>query len=315
MRFVGNMKVTTEVEQMTIIPPCEGYYTDISIQIQNIADAVNQPYNWIYFGSSRLDADIMDLLDVVGVTIVPDYKPSNGIYQTYGGAASTVMKWKHFGKKRVYVGKDDKLSFMHYDNHANPDSMILIQGKFIPRVGCIYKRLVNVGVSAVGDDWISANRYKFPLDLAKCQIEVTAHALWVDTNANWELFFKLNDKGEDQFVDTIADGAGDIQDTDFIEQDNLSGHGLVGKLPVKIDSVDITSQHRMVLNIGSVKRGDFISWDSRLVSGVAGANTITLAFTIIGIIPKKTWSEEALFIDSRFLTKINPDGTLDTESI
>ncbi len=309
MRFVGVLIGGEAVEKFTVIPPCAGYYTDISIQIQYYAYDVDKPKNFIYFGTSKLDTSFTALLKQSTVTVLPDYKPSNGIFQPVR-AKSTHLLVAHRGKERIYVSEGEKLTFMHVDYYAaaSPDSVILIQGSFIPNEGAIFKQLIELGAVSISDDWISVNRYKFPLGLQNSQIKATMYGSLAAAPVGVELYFRKNKSREDQFVDTVADAAGDILDTDFIDQDNISGSGIIGSLSMEMNALQPENKETEVITFGNAWRGDFLSWDMKLVSGAIGASVYKLSLIVAGIVPKQTWTEEGMFIVNEFVQYIDREG-------
>lgn len=332
MRFVIVMQLLTEaLEKITIVPPCRGYYTNISIQnsstIGSVETAVSETekMDHLFLGVNVSEFVIADIADVVteGQGTGPFVPRVRGdidhdydhIYQKFiypgfneAGASQTFsMQHKHFGKKRLRIKNDsDLLTLLYKSDVGTVDGYLLIQGNFIPTKGAIFKQIAEIGGLLIAGDWDSANRFLFTTDLSRVQIKVTVNLTFSSAEYAAITYFRIRRHGDVEFTDTVATPRGDILDDDFVDQDNISAHGIIGQLSF-ITSSDATSRmFDVVLNVGNVKEGDYLSWDTKLVSGTeGGGNQATI--TVAGMIPFQGWCEEADFIQHADWYDINRD--------
>ncbi len=116
--------------------------------------------------------------------------------------------------------------------------------------------------------------------------------------------FKKGRSGHVEFTDTVADGMGDVLDTDYIEQGSRSGHGDLGVMDVSTEQTEAERTYSAVFNLGDVEDGDFISWDGAVVSGNTNG-VFTLRAELAGQIAKRTYSKEADFLESKLHCNLN----------
>ncbi len=320
MMFKGDIKE----EKATIIPPCEGYYKNISIQMLfQDADTNNFP-NFVYLGTMTDDSIATAMADAVGETsVTPDLSPNGLLFkiipvETEAGAVRKQYHY-HAGSKRIYIGKDMTLKFQCIDQSTTPTYYILIQADFIPKKGAVYKKRYDlydeIPIAEAVD--FETQMFRMPMDLASTQIMVSIIANYATAPYVGEVVFRKLRSGDDEFDDTFTDALGDVLDGDYVDEMNVSFHGVVGTLRFETRSDATPLTFDTVLSLGNVNEGDTILWDiNQLGETDTMSGIFQMYFTLIGRVPRQGWSEQGDWITTEESVNLNlPEyrGVMDIE--
>ncbi len=323
MKFVAVLQLTDALEKITIVPPCRGYYTNLSIQNSSVivgggTSSETEKMDHMFLGVNVSEHVFSDIADVVGEGEgTAPYQPrihgdidhdGDHIYQKFVYPGSFIMQHKHWGKKRLRIRNDtDLLSLFYKSDDATPGGYILLQGNFIPDRGAMFKQSVHTGGFNTGDNWDSVDRFLITTRLAKAQLKVSLFVTYSSTAYQAVTYFRLRRHGDVEFADTVATPAGDVFDDDFIQRDNISAHGIIGQLEFQTVADQIGKKFETILNLGNVDDGDQIAWDTKLVSGTEAGGSEAI-FTLAGVVPTQEWCEEAEFFDWPQCYDINKDS-------
>lgn len=210
---------------------------------------------------------------------------------------------------------------MARDPSASPSSCLLLQGNFIPAYGSTLVQKFEVPTITLTDDFVTQagtpgqndNIYRFQHDMKNCMVKVTLWATWATPDFLGKIWFRKQKKGQDWFTDTIADGRGDILDTDYVDQKYISTHGFIGSMEFKTTSsnnVATTQIFNTVLNVGNVRAGDYLQWDVEDVNAAGSmAGTYQMQFEVAGMIGKTYYCQEGDFLVSPHVVNLNLQDT------
>lgn len=318
MRFVGVLAWSAHgTEKMTIVPPCEGYYTNISMQVY-VPGWDDEDEAFQFYLGTELNEDIFDQMADAGGDrqITGDFTSSRGIYLKFpmviDPAGDRFYYYKHWGNKKLFVNRGEVLHLMAKDPVATgtPYPQLLVQGYFVPKYGATLHQKFEGSLSEsddfgnqAGDASQNTNLYRFQNDLSNVQVKATITTTWATNNYEGIAYFKLQKRNQDWFEDTIADGRGDILDTDYIDQKYASLHSILGSIPFHTDATGPagTESARVltftqVINVGRVKEGDFLTWDIEDIGADTTMNgTYVINLEIAGVISKKQYCKEGDF--------------------
>ncbi len=320
MLFKGDVKE----EKATIIPPCEGYYKNISIQMLFRDLDTNVYPNFVYLGTMTDDSITTAMADVGGeTTVTPDLSPNGLLFKILPveEEAGTIKKQYHYhaGKKRIYIGKDMTLKFQCIDQSTTPEFFILIQADFVPRKGAVYKKRYDLydEIPIAESVDFETQMFRMPIDLMNTQVMVSIIANYATGPYVGEVVFRKLRSGDDEFDDTFADALGDVLDGDYVDEMNVAFHGVIGTLRFETRSDATPLTFDTVLSLGKVYEGDTILWDvNQLGENDTMQGTFQMYFTLIGVIPKQGWSEDGDWFNAEEVINLNEQrfrGVIDIE--
>ncbi len=323
MRAIGLIKGGEKVEKCApVIPPCAGYYTNMSIEaifpdISNNPMSVNK-----FLLAKKLDDTLVDsLVDTTGYAPVHEDYKGDGLYldivaKDLADGTHYKMYNYHWGNRRLYVKQGELLHPFILDLSATPEHWILFQADFVPAKGAVYTKYFDAGTLSISEDFVptASRTFTIPVDLENAQIKVDLLTLPVTQAYAGEIFYMLRKEGVDMYTDTITSGIGDILDGDLVDEQNIPLAPMVGKLPFHTLYDDAIAPQTVplffetVLNLGTVKQGDVLVWDVKslgIYSTLYGNYDHRL--TLVGNNGRSGYSEDGDWVTSDKMFEMNED--------
>lgn len=328
MKLVSFYNHDQATMKFTIVPPCEGYYTNITMMWHTLGGAQGEEAIQFYLGT-ELNEDVFDQ--------IPASSGDRQIGGQYLGKKGILLKFpamedvdgtlyteyfKHFGNKRLYINSGEVLHVMSRDPFVGVQSMVMINAHFIPKPGAVLHQKFESSFDE-GDDFgtqaatpaQNPRIYRFPQSMKNVQVKATLNCTWDTNDYQGILYFKKQKRGQDWFADTVSAAQGDILDTDYIDNKYASLHGIIGSVPfhtrqtAAAATADVTT-FNAVLNVGNVQEGDFLTWDVEDVGADTAMNgTFVLNLEIAGVVAKRFWSKEGDFLVAPHVFDLNSADT------
>lgn len=325
MRSVILFRGASELEDIMVIPPCAGYYTNISIQTI-WSDMTNNSLgiNYVYLSTERDGSFLGSIPDSDTEALVEGNVGRKGTLVEFPTAVledgTTLSSYrKHLGKKRIYVAEGKLLQIYSLDNSATPNQILLIQADFVPFANTPFRQMMSFTNLTTSDDFNSSGRrYRTPVDFKNSALEVRLAVTPVDALTEGRVVFRYFRSDQDFQSDTLTQGKvyGDVWDEDFVSRTNMLLNGVVGVLDFvcpfdnAVTPIDQITYFGDTFPIGQLAQGSILGWDVYFKQGGDANNTMNVEFEITGITGGQGWSEEADFFAMSQVQDLNNDEVL-----
>lgn len=309
MKFLSMFKTADKAGFIPVIPPCEGYYTNILVQVLvGVAGAVAENPIVFYMGTN-IDRDALDeLVDANEFNVLPDLR-NNAFYKlmqiTKGLPNLPFFKAMHyhFGSRKLHIDEDDLMMIYTKSFSGTLDLIWCIQGQFVPKQGSMYKfeqQILAVTEAANYD----ADPITIPISIENVLIEMIIDGPTTIVAVSGTFKLKLFDP--QQLVEVISSAGGTVYG-DIFRGATGAQHRMNEKntlLNVDYSFVVGGNNHDEGSKVVPfLKAGSILTFDHDSPLGAAAVATLKLR--ISGYVSGKHYSKVSTFYQSAWSEDLN----------
>ncbi len=177
LKFMSMWQTDDSEMEMLVIPPCEGYYTNIRMQHLVKQGGASDEDPFFFYAGTALSKDVRDdVMTTDALKISPDLS-KNGVHAFFqlgqrdiDGALQHVTT-KHWKNKRIYIDQDDLLRVFTVSKVDGSDiEHWILTADFVPKQGSFFQMEVQIFTMLISNNWFNSP-ITIPVTLENAVIE------------------------------------------------------------------------------------------------------------------------------------------------
>lgn len=202
LKLMAFWQADDQTSSLQIIPPCEGYYTNLRMQYLTSHSGEDPVFFW---AGTKLANEVRDEIVVSGaMNVVPDYG-KNGVHslfttnQPIEGEVVREVTTEHFKNKRINIGAADFLRIFTktWSDQSSVDHWILT-GDFVPKKGSLFQMEVDIYTMLVSNNWFNSP-ITIPVTIENATIEAVVNGP-ADNSDTTQGYLKVRKFAKDHVV-------------------------------------------------------------------------------------------------------------------